>query len=147
MESNTSSYLISRINFRTGMNEHTFTHKLVSKQEHRRSKIALRSGSEITHLSMHSQRGTLKIIMVPGAKFWQRKTVSLLIETVKKIMAFHFFQRASCTFGKQFRSSGHHSLGEGLLVLFADSSSQTCLGCVRFQTKVTTPQNFRLRPL
>ena len=40
MESNTSSYLISGINFRTGMNEHIiYTHKLVSKQELQRSKI------------------------------------------------------------------------------------------------------------
>ena len=69
------------------MNEHTFTHKLVSKQEHPRSKIALRSGSEITHLSMHSQRGTLKINMFPEAKFWQDETVSMMTETFKEFIA------------------------------------------------------------
>lgn len=53
-------YLISGINFRTGMEEHTFTHKLVSEQELQRWKIALGSGSEIKHLSLHSQKRGFK---------------------------------------------------------------------------------------
>ena len=86
-----------RINFRTGMNEDRFNHKLVSKQELHRSKVALRSASEITHLSLYLQTQTLKINIVPEAKFWQRKTVSLLIETVKKNHGISFFvQSASC---------------------------------------------------
>ena len=76
------------------MNEDRFNHKLVSKQELHRSKVALRSGSEITHLSLYLQTQTLKIIMVPEAKFWQRKTVSLLIETVKKNHGISFFSKS-----------------------------------------------------
>ena len=128
-----------RINFRIGMNEDRFNHKLVSKQELQRSKVALRSGSEIRHLSLYLQTQTLKIIMVPGAKFWQCKTVSLLIETVKKIMAFGSFQRASCTFWKQFRSSGHHSLGNVLFVSFCRFFKSNLFGLCPISDKGHNP--------
>ena len=78
------------------MNEDRFNHKLVSNQELHRSKVALRSASEITHLSLYLQTQTLKINIVPKGKFWQRKTVSLLIQTGKQKHSICFFQSASC---------------------------------------------------
>ena len=78
------------------------------------------------------------------------------VKPAKDSIAFAFFQ-SGCpedvsstmsiqVFGKQFGSSGHHSLGEVLFVSFVRSFKPNLFGLCLISEQVTTPQNVCLLP-